>query len=307
MCQYAWLDRDPEFGRACRVAHRYVEPFIQRAISRQQRRSASQKKQPLQGEEQSTHHHPPRRYCLLDELVQQESNPEKIRDQVMNILVAGRDTTASLLSSLFFILARRSDILAKVQDEVAALAGRGAPTYEDIKAMKYLNYVIKETLRLYPPVPLNTRIANKETTLPLGGGPDGRSPIYIHKNQTVVYQVYSTHRRPDFWGLDANEFKPERWYDARVGFEYIPFNAGPRICPGESVLGLISSTSPVSCSVFLDNLVLYPFPRSMTTPLSPPHPPFFSFWWPLLSHLSSPLSNSFVSTTFSRTVLPKPP
>lgn len=151
---------------------------------------------------------------------------------VMNILVAGRDTTASLLSSLFFTLAQRPDVYSKLQEEVAHLKGR-SPTYEDIKEMKYLNYTIKEALRLYSVVPLNTRVANKDTTLPVGGGPDGQSPIYVRQGQMVVYQVYSLHRRVDLWGPDADEFRPERWYKIRLGFEYLPFNAGPRICPGK--------------------------------------------------------------------------
>lgn len=232
MGKLAWLDRDPEFGRACTCAHRYVEPLIRRALARRQSSSEAEgKKEGARDHEELDGAY--QRYCFLDELVKEEDNPEQIRGQVLNILVARRDTTASLLSSLFFVISRRSDVMAKLQDEVAEINGR-EPTYEEIKGMKYLNNLIRETLRLYAVVPMNVRVANKDTTLPVGGGPDGQSPVYVREGQKVVYQVYSLHRRTDLWGQNADEFRPERWYDARPNFEYLPFNAGPRICPGKS-------------------------------------------------------------------------
>jgi cytochrome P450 len=68
-----------------------------------------------------------------------------------------------------------------------------------------------------------------DTTLPVGGGPDGKSPIFIKKGQIVVYQVYTMQRRTDLYGEDALEFKPERWENLRPGWNYLPFNGGPRI------------------------------------------------------------------------------
>jgi cytochrome P450 len=88
-------------------------------------------------------------------------------------------------------------------------------------------------LRLWPVVPLNSRFANKNTTIPVGGGPDGKSPIFIPKGRGVSYSVYSMHRRTDIYGADAEEFKPERWETLRVGWGYLPFNGGPRICVGQ--------------------------------------------------------------------------
>lgn len=82
-------------------------------------------------------------------------------------------------------------------------------------------------------MPVNFRMANKNTVLPLGGGPDGRSPMFVEKNMKVVYSVYALHRRKDIYGEDADEFRPERWGEGKSrGWEYLPFNGGPRICPG---------------------------------------------------------------------------
>jgi len=68
---------------------------------------------------------------------------------------------------------------------------------------------------LYPVVPGNGRTALVDTTLPVGGGPDGKSPIFIKAGQQVNYQVYVMHRRKDLFGEDASEFKPERWEKLR--------------------------------------------------------------------------------------------
>lgn len=78
-------------------------------------------------------------------------------------------------------------------------------------------------------------MANKDTFLPVGGGPDGKSPLFVAKNNVVTYSTFVMHRRPEFFGADAEEFRPERWEKELkpTGWEYLPFNGGPRICPGQ--------------------------------------------------------------------------
>ena len=91
-------------------------------------------------------------------------------------------------------------------------------------------------LRLYPPVPLNNRTARKTTVLPRGGGPDGVLPILVRKGEVVSFSPYVNARRKNIYGPDANEFRPERWEDAKlsgVGWAYFPFNGGPRQCLGQ--------------------------------------------------------------------------
>ena len=87
---------------------------------------------------------------------------------------------------------------------------------------------------MYPSVPINSREAVRDTTLPRGGGPDEKSPVFIPKGMRVQYAVYALHRRKDLYGADAEEFRPERWSEGRLGhnWEYLPFNGGPRICLG---------------------------------------------------------------------------
>ena len=99
-----------------------------------------------------------------------------------------------------------------------------------------LRFLTQTALRLYPVVPANARFANRDTILPLGGGPDGASPIFIPKGGVVAYHTYNLHRRTDIYGPDALEFRPERWgpdENLRPGWGYLPFNGGPRICVGQ--------------------------------------------------------------------------
>ncbi len=100
-------------------------------------------------------------------------------------------------------------------------------------------------LRLYPPVPINTRFCKQTTTLPLGGGIDGRSPILVREGMPVAYSVYHMQRRQDLYGSDAGSFRPERWEGPEltdIKWGYLPFNGGPRLCLGSKFFS--SRTSP---------------------------------------------------------------
>jgi len=180
------------------------------------------------------------RYVFLEELAKQNIGEKKVQDELLNILLAGRDTTASLLSYLFYTLARRKDVFAKMKGEVNALGGE-RPTFEQLKSMKYLQHTMNESellpppiplynletlrmdrltrfflvLRLHPIVPANSRICVSDTSLPVGGGPDQKSPIFVKKGTQINYQVYVMHRRKDLYGEDADEFRPERWETLR--------------------------------------------------------------------------------------------
>ncbi|MCJ1316155.1 hypothetical protein MMC15_001475 [Xylographa vitiligo] len=180
------------------------------------------------------------RYVLLHELAAQTTDKVKIRSELLNTLLAGRDTTASLLSNIWFTLSQRPDIYARLREEVDT-QDRDSISFETLKEMKYLRAVMNESLRLYPLVPSNAREALEDTVLPFGGGKDGLSPCFIAKGQFVMWSLYAMHRRTDFYGEDAHLFRPERWLDdgetkgLRVGWNYLPFNGGPRVCIGQQL------------------------------------------------------------------------
>ena len=89
-------------------------------------------------------------------------------------------------------------------------------------------------LRLYPVLPISARMANKDTFLPTGGGPDRKSHVFVPKGTIVQINTQRLHRRKDIYGPDADEFKPERWASAKsLGYwDYAPFSGGPRVCVG---------------------------------------------------------------------------
>ncbi|KAF2133545.1 cytochrome P450, partial [Dothidotthia symphoricarpi CBS 119687] len=220
-----FLDRfrkNTEGEEAIRICHTYIDRFVDDALLF--RKKMDEEKQAGSQQEE--------RYIFIHELAKQTTDKKRIRDELINILLAGRDTTASLLSNMFFELAKNPAIYAKLREEVATLDGR-TPTYEELKNLKYLKYCINESLRLTPVVPQNSRQAIVDTVLPRGGGADGQSPLFVAKGTIVGYAPYVMHRRQDFYGPDADEYKPERWETLRPGWEYLPFNGGPRICLGQ--------------------------------------------------------------------------
>ncbi|KAL1999931.1 hypothetical protein VTN02DRAFT_3787 [Thermoascus thermophilus] len=225
---FYWLLNPKKFRDGNKVIHRFVDYYVDKALRYTDNSNSDVKSPP---KEQG-------RYIFLQALASQTRDRKVLRDQLLNILLAGRDTTSSLLSSVFYFLSHHPAIWDTLRKEILDTFGAGGEkeeiNFRSLKDLPYLRYVLNETLRLLPPVPSNVRFAVKDTTLPVGGGPDGRSPVYIRKGQSVGYTVWSLHRRQDIWGADADEFRPERWREfTPKGWEYIPFNGGPRICLGQ--------------------------------------------------------------------------
>ncbi|KAB8304698.1 hypothetical protein EYC80_004062 [Monilinia laxa] len=219
---FSWLIWPKGFGKSISTCHGVIDRIVAKHL---QKLEAS-------GEAKN-----PDRYVFFEALAEKTRDPIELRAQVMNILLAGRDTTASLLGFAILTLARDPVRYQKLREIVLNEFGTfNDPkniTFAHIKTCKYLQWVLNETLRLYPLVPWNFRVANKDTTLPRGGGKDGKSKIFVKRGSVVEYSSYALHRREDIWGEDVNEFKPERWEARKGGWEYLPFNGGPRICLGQ--------------------------------------------------------------------------
>ncbi|KAG8893178.1 hypothetical protein FRC01_013744 [Tulasnella sp. 417] len=148
---------------------------------------------------------------FLDHLADSTSDVELIKDQLLNILLAARDTTAQLLSWTCYVLALHPDIMPRLREEVLATYGDSeSPTFENIKGLKYLRAVLDEVLRLFPPVPINVRSPFHDATVV----PTRQGPLYFSSAGMLCnWSVPSIHKHKALWGDDAGKFDPDRWID----------------------------------------------------------------------------------------------
>jgi len=220
-----WVFTSKKYRAACGIVQSFADRFVNIALDPNQKRQT-----PLPGKE--------KRYVLLDELTSETRDPLELRNQILHVMLAGRDTTASLIGWVMLLLARYPDEFNKLRESVISHFGtETAPandlTFSSMKACKPLSNFLYETLRLYPLVPMNGRRALRNTTLPVGGGPDRKQPIAIKKGEQVGFAAYIIHRRHDIWGEDADEFRPDRWINRKLGWEMVAFGGGPRVCLGQ--------------------------------------------------------------------------
>lgn len=210
------------------VIDRFVGPFIDKALALS----------PEELEKKSSHDEG---YTFLHAIAGYTRDRQTLRDQLVNVLLAGRDTTACTLTWVIYHLSMDPAITAKLRQEIINTVGLDRqPAYEDLKNMRYLQHILNETLRLYPVVPYNMRIALKDTTLPTGGGKDGQQPIGILAGTPVGYSTLLMQRREDLYPPTSptfappSVFSPERWDSwTPKSWTYVPFNGGPRICIGQ--------------------------------------------------------------------------
>ncbi|KAM5540778.1 hypothetical protein V8D89_005422 [Ganoderma adspersum] len=212
------------------AVHKFIDPIVEDALRRKAERQVVGEDIEKDVQDDET---------LLEHLVKLTDDAKVIKDETLNILLAGRDTTACTLTFSVYALAEHPAVLARLRREVLDVVGpTRRPTYEDIREMKYMRAFINEVLRLYPPVPLNSRCSIEAMTWK---STKPRQPdFYIPPNTRCTYSVLVMHRRKDLWGPDALMFDPERFLDERVQkylipnpFIFLPFNGGPRICLGQ--------------------------------------------------------------------------
>ncbi len=150
-------------------------------------------------------------------------------DEIMTLIVAGHETTASALNWTWYLLSQHRDVEAKLHAEIDAAAEHAAPSLPRMEELTYTRQVCDEALRLYPPGWLLSRRPIEPDTL---GG------YTIPAGTDVLISPYLLHRHPKFW-IEPERFRPER-FDAeheaeRPRFAYMPFAAGPRHCIGETL------------------------------------------------------------------------
>ena len=224
--KWHWLVHPPAFSRDCEKVHQYVDYLVKAKLEEERGRSAKT---------QMPHDVPKReKFVLLDELANRTRNPLKIRSETLNILSAGRDTTASLLGWLFYFFSRSPRIYDKLRTAILSDFGTKASgiDFAKLRSCRYLQNCINEALRMTAIVPILERESLEDTVLPRGGGSDGSKPVFIQKGQRVLISTYALQQRSDLWEDDPESFRPERWANRNAGLEFVPFGAGPRKCVG---------------------------------------------------------------------------
>ncbi|KAI9655175.1 MAG: hypothetical protein M1821_005658 [Bathelium mastoideum] len=218
-----YLVPDKKWHQACKTVHDYCDKYVVQALSKPKSAPAILDK------------NMPEKWILLDEMAKETRDPLDLRYQILNIFSPGHDATAVILSNTIFHIARHPKAWRKIREEVLHTDSKPL-TYELLNSLKYLNNTIKESLRLTPFATLNMRICLQDTILPVGGGINGKEPLYVQKGDVVETGFYAMHRDKDLWGPDAEQFKPERWERAYPTWGYLPFNGGPRTCPAQQMV-----------------------------------------------------------------------
>jgi cytochrome P450 len=158
----------------------------------------------------------------------------RLRDELVTLLLAGHETTASTLGWTFYLLDRHPEVCDALRAEVRQVLGDRLPEHADLPRLRYTTMVVEEAMRLYPPVWILTRTALADDDV--GGH---RVPA----GADVVICPYTLHRHPDFWER-PELFDPDRFSPAggagRPRYAYLPFGAGPRFCVG-SHLGMMEA------------------------------------------------------------------
>nr|CAB3466835.1 unnamed protein product [Digitaria exilis] len=171
------------------------------------------------------------RFIMQSKTDPKTMNDRYLRDIVLNFLIAGKDTTGNTLTWFFYMLCKNPIVQNKVEleinesvqwaekdsaDDFTARLNEGA-----IEKMHYLHAAISETLRLYPAVPVDGKMADEDDILPNG--------YRVMKGDGVYYTIYAMGRMTYLWGEDAEDFKPERWlvngvFQQESPYKFVSFN-----------------------------------------------------------------------------------
>ncbi|KAK0563646.1 hypothetical protein OC844_002094 [Tilletia horrida] len=208
---------------------------------------------------------------LLDLFLESSQDREELLTVVLNFLIAGRDTTAQLLSWFFYEMMAHPEHLDEIRRELEEVLG-DCPAegyrlpYDRMRDVPYTFACITEALRLHPSVPKNAKRCIKDTLLvPSGPNPTRLPPLQVYKGESVGWSDWVMARLPEVWGPDCEEYKPSRFLEEEVDsatgvkrrtvrqysqWQQHMFNGGPRLCLGMNLanyeaLSLVAAVVPL--------------------------------------------------------------
>ncbi|PKA66839.1 Cytochrome P450 94A1 [Apostasia shenzhenica] len=176
---------------------------------------------------------------LLSRFMASVDDDRYLRDIVVSLLLAGRDTVAAALTGIFLLLPRHPAVTAAIRREVDFYfpgtgedSGEIVAGAEELREMHYVHAVVHEGMRLFPPVQFDSKFCAADDVLPDG--------TFVRKGTRVIYHAYAMGRMEAEWGPDAAEFRPERWlrdgvFSPESPFKYPVFQGGQRMCVGKEM------------------------------------------------------------------------
>ena len=183
---------------------------------------------------------------LVDSLLDNIADHHIVADAAMNYLSAGRDTTAQSLTWTFYCLIRNPAaarrVLAEVRERSPCANREPDLSFSAVQptSSPFITAVFNESLRLYPPVPIELKECTAETVFPDG--------TFLPKGTVVMWAPWAMGRSKNIWGDDADTFRPTRWLDicsqqliAKSAFEFPVFNGGPRACLGRKMAEVLAA------------------------------------------------------------------
>ncbi len=164
--------------------------------------------------------------AAVDPVTGERFTREELVNELGVFFLAGHETSASVLTWVFFLLSQRPEVVHRIRAEVDALCGDGEITIEHAKRLPFIKAVFKETMRLYPPITFLPRVALRDTVL------GGRK---IKRGTMLMIAPWTIHRHQGLWTnperFDPDRFSPEREQEIVPG-SFLPFGWGPRVCVG---------------------------------------------------------------------------
>ncbi|KIR36927.1 cytochrome P450 monooxygenase pc-2 [Cryptococcus deuterogattii MMRL2647] len=219
------ITHDP-LERPMKVIRAFFRPIISQALNRKRQRCKSDDQEDA---------------YMIDRLVEATDDVKLVEDQLINVLLASRDTLASLLIFSVYAIALHPDIAARLKNEIFSVASRESEVTKDtIRQLRYSRAFINEVLRLFPPVPLNIRRTLRPSLLPTTS-----HLVYMPANTSIILATILMQRDPAVWGEDALVFNPDRWLAGGLGKErenFASWNLGPRMCLGQPFALTITHT-----------------------------------------------------------------
>lgn len=181
-------------------------------------------------------------------------NDRELLEETMTLFLAGHETTALALSYTLYLLAAHPDAYGKLVLEVDAVLGGSEPTVSDVEKLSYTNAVVKESLRLYPPVWTMARLATDDVEV---GG------VRLAAGEQVIVPQWVVQRDPR-WFPEPEALRPERFlgeaHKELPRFAYFPFGGGPRVCIGQhfAMMELVLVVARISQSFVFETLDAQP-------------------------------------------------